>query len=95
MLEWPFWRLNDTNKELCESLFHHDHPFYTRKEIARILDLGYGDNLDNLNEWDLYYNYNILTYTQFNVGELECYEYPFTTPGGDKMVAFGQYEYDG
>ena len=92
---WPYWWLSGTKKELCEPLVHDDHPFYTREEVTKILDLGYGDNFNDLNEWDLCFNYGILTYEQFITGELECYEYKFTTPSGDKMVAFGQYGYDG
>lgn len=36
------------------------------------------------------------TYRQFDNNEyLETYETEFTTPSGDKMVAFGEYGYDG
>ncbi len=40
-------------------------------------------------------SYDFSTFTDWWDGELHHYEEHFVTPSGDKMVAFGQYGYDG
>lgn len=44
-----------------------------------------------------YYDWDgdVMSYDEFTDNSLEYYVQHFTTPSGDKMVAFGQYGYDG
>lgn len=42
------------------------------------------------------YEWGVMTYAQlFDDDELEGYAHDFVTPSGDKMVAFGQFGYQG
>jgi hypothetical protein len=48
---------------------------------------------DDFDEWRR--DNDILTYEEVDDGYFEGYSRHFTTPSGDKMVAFGTYGYDG
>ena len=49
---------------------------------------------DSVTEEEIY-DGDYQTYRDFGSGHLESFESHFTTPSGDKMVAFGEYGFNG
>lgn len=85
-----------------ELLFSRDGEcFLTREEvIAEIRDNEYYEGPDPAmlkpEDFQEATDGDIVTYEQwFECDYLECYKERFTTPGGEIVIAFGKYGYDG
>lgn len=83
----------ETNSSSTHSLIIcTEEDFEAFRKGKKILD--WRDNLVDINEKDSDDNGDFRTYDQMG-DYFEFYTEHFTTPSGDKMVAFGEYGYDG
>lgn len=85
----------------CSNSIYKEKQFVTKEEAIDILtNSKYPPKCDliTLEDGELedyFRGEEIYTYDNYGYGYLESYEESFTTPNGDKIVAFGQYGYDG
>lgn len=86
----------ETNSSSTHSLVICTEEEYERFRSGKMLLDRYQDELvDPENLPADYSSYHYYTYHEYLSHGLETYSEHFTTPSGDKMVAFGEYGYDG
>lgn len=56
------------------------------------IEAWYAKYMSDFHDFD---EYRYQTYEQFLYGDLETYTQHYTSPSGDKLIAFGYYGYDG
>lgn len=85
----------ETNSSSTHSICICTQEEYNKWQIGEMIYDYYNEKIvptpvDGTDKW------RYRTYSQYSHNyDLEGYEEFFTTPSGDKMVAFGEYGYDG
>ena len=71
-----------------------NNKFITREQaMEKFPDLNLPKGRNSIE--DVLRDYEIYTYENYNDSNLEEFSSNFTTPGGEKVVAFGKYGYNG
>lgn len=71
-----------------------NNKFITREEaMEKFPDLNLPKGRDDFD--DALRDYEIYSHENYNEGDLKQFSDTFTTPGGEKVVAFGKYGYNG
>lgn len=85
----------ETNSSSTHSLCICTEDDYDKWVGGQLLYDNWSEKLVGITSENKENNYRFKSYDNYGRNYLETYTRRFTTPSGDKMVAFGEYGYDG
>lgn len=85
----------ETNSSSTHSLCICTEDDYNKWINGQMVYDSYSEQLVDVTSENKKEDYRFQTYDNYGSCYFEAYTEHFTTPSGDKMVAFGEYGYDG